>query len=128
MISESLILACFSGLVAVLASIWAGYGYYRAKLDMSKPSHDRFVTSVIVGLSLIVIAWIILRLVFPAPIEEGGPPIDVDNLAGYVVGLISALLGLAIIFYYMIKVRRELALKHSFEHKKRGLNPSSHEL
>lgn len=111
----------------VLASTWTGYGYYRAKLGMSKPPHDRLVTCVLFGLGLVVIAWATLGLVFPALIEEDGPLIDVSKLAGYIVGLISGLLGLAMIFYYMIKVRRELALRHRSAHKKRGLNPSPHE-
>ena len=127
MISESFIFACFSGLVVVLTATWTGYGYYRAKLGMSKPPHDRLVTCVLAGLVVIVTAWAILGLVFSAPVEEGGPPIDESKLAGYSVGLISGLLGLVIIFYYMIKVRRELALKHLSAHKKRGLNPSTYE-
>ena len=112
----------------VLASAWTGYAYYRAKLGMSKPPHDRLVTCVLVGLVVIATALPILGLVFSAPIEDGRSPVDVGNLAGYTVGLVSALFGLAIIFYYMIKVRRDLALKHSSEHKKRGLGPSTNEL
>lgn len=125
MISESFIFACFSGLVLILASTWTGYAHYRGKLGMSKPRHGRSIVRVLLGLGLAVIAWATLRFVFSAPVEETGSLAGEAEIAGYIVGLISGILGLAIIFYSMIKARSVLAQELMSAHEKSDFDPNT---
>ena len=119
--------ACFSGLVLILASTWTGYEHYRGKLGMSKPRHGRSIVRVLLGLGLAVIAWATLRFVFSAPGEETGPLADEAEMVGYVVGLTSGVLGLAIIFYSMIKARSVLAQELLSAHEKSDFDPKTRE-
>lgn len=127
MIPESIIFACCSGLVLIVSSIWSGHVYYRSHLGMSKPQGGRFVTCFLVALTLAVTAWAILRAVFRLPNEEGGPPVDVVDFAGYIVLVISGLLSLTILSYCILKAHRELSQKPLSSQSKPIHIPNTHE-